>query len=63
MILKNYVNVKKVLSDENTYYAFSEILNKSQRLLASCKVKLSLPLSDTADGMHVFALLNRLEPK
>ena len=63
MILKNYVNVKRDHPDVFSYYAFSEILSELQSLFVSCKVKLSLLLSDTADDMHVFALLNRLEPK
>ena len=63
MILKNYINVNKVHPDVFSYYAFSEILSELQSLFVSCKVKLSLLLSDTADDMHVFALLNRLEPK
>ena len=54
MILKNYVNVKKVLSDECTYHASSEILDSLHKLLDSCKMKLLLPLSDSADDMHVF---------
>ena len=63
MILKNLCNREKGLPDVFSYYAFSEILSELQSLFVSCKVKLSLLLSDTADDMHVFALLNRLEPK
>ena len=63
MILKNYVSVKKVLSDECTYYGLSEILSWLQRPYVLCNVKLSLLLSDSADGMHVLALPNRLEPR
>ena len=54
---------EKVFLDECTYCACSEIPKKLQRLFDLCKVKLPLLLSDSADGMHVFALSNRLESR